>query len=149
MFSGHADIILDRFQKQKMVFDMFWLMAKESTFLSNKLIVFLFLFFFCLIAALIFSAGYYSAPILYNSKNLNCIGTLSFLKICSHFFFIFELIDLQGPMNVLSSCRYNTGSLSKTKNGLEHVFETCIFRGMKFCLREKSFKSFSNEYIFV
>ena len=32
-----------------------------------------------LIAALIFSAGYYSAPIFYyNSKNLNCIGALSF-----------------------------------------------------------------------
>ena len=28
-----------------------------------------------------FSAGYYSAPIFYNSKNLNCIGALSFLRL--------------------------------------------------------------------
>ena len=44
---------------------------------------------FLLIAALIFSAGYYSAPIFYNSKNLNCIGALSFFKICSHIFYDF------------------------------------------------------------
>ena len=35
-----------------------------------------------LIAALIFSAGYYSAPtFFYNSKNLNCIGALSFSRL--------------------------------------------------------------------
>ena len=27
----------------------------------------------------------------YNSKNLNCIGALSFFKICSHIFMIFEV----------------------------------------------------------
>ena len=52
---------------------------------SSKVIEFL-------IAALIFSAGYYSAHIFfYNSKNLNCIGALSFFKICSHIFLIFEV----------------------------------------------------------
>ena len=40
-----------------------------------------------LIAALIFSAGYYSAPnLFYNSKNLNCIGVLCFFKMCSYIF---------------------------------------------------------------
>ena len=35
-----------------------------------------------LIAAVIFSAGYYSAPIFFhNSKNLNCNGALSFLRL--------------------------------------------------------------------
>ena len=29
--------------------------------------------------------------VFYNSKNLNCIGALSFLKICSHIFMIFEV----------------------------------------------------------
>ena len=39
-----------------------------------------------LIAALIFSSGYYSAPIFfYNSKNLNCIGALSFFNLFTHF----------------------------------------------------------------
>ena len=33
-----------------------------------------------------FSAGYRSAIFFYNSKNLNCIGALSVLKICSHIF---------------------------------------------------------------
>ena len=28
--------------------------------------------------------------VFYNSKNLNCIGALSFFKICSHIFLIFE-----------------------------------------------------------
>ena len=37
-----------------------------------------------------------SAPIIellffYNSKNLNCFGALSFFKICSHIFMIFEV----------------------------------------------------------
>ena len=50
-------------------------------------------------------------------------------------------------MNFFRSCIYNTGPISKTKNGLEHISETCIFKGMEFCLREKSFKSFSIEYI--
>ena len=27
----------------------------------------------------------------YNPKNLNCIGALSFFKICSHIFMIFEV----------------------------------------------------------
>ena len=40
----------------------------------------------CLIAALIFLAGYYSAAVFYNSKNLNCIGALFFLR-CVHTFF--------------------------------------------------------------
>ena len=66
-----------------------------------------------------------------------------------YFSVIFELIDLQGPMNFFRSCKYNTGPISKTKNGLEHISEAYIFKGMKFCLREKSFKSFSNECIFV
>ena len=39
-----------------------------------------------LIAAIIFSAGYYSAPIFYNSKNLNCIGALSFFVRSVHTF---------------------------------------------------------------
>ena len=47
--------------------------------LDKSLIVLAFFKFLFLIAALIFSAGYYSAPIFYNSKNLNCIGALSFL----------------------------------------------------------------------
>ena len=46
--------------------------------------------FSLLIAALIFSAGYYSAPFFYNLKNLICIGVLSFFKICSHIFMIFK-----------------------------------------------------------
>ena len=50
-------------------------------------------------------------------------------------------------MNFFRSCRYNIEPISKTKNVLEHIFETCIFKAMNFCLREKSFKSFSNEYI--
>ena len=29
--------------------------------------------------------------VFYNSKNLNCIGALSFFKICSHIFMIFEV----------------------------------------------------------
>ena len=70
------------------------------------------------------------------------------MQIISLCFSIFcELIDLQGPMKFFRSCRYNTGPISKTKNSLEHAFETCVFKGMNFCLREKSFKSFSNEYI--
>ena len=47
-------------------------MFVSSTLASNTM------FEVLLIAALIFSAGYYSAPIFYNSKNLNCIGALSF-----------------------------------------------------------------------
>ena len=39
-----------------------------------------------LIAALIFSAGYYCARIFYNSKNLNCIGALSFFLRSVHTF---------------------------------------------------------------
>ena len=50
-------------------------------------------------------------------------------------------------MNFFRSCRYNTGPISKTKIGIEHIFEIGIFKGMKFCLGGKSFKSFSNEYI--
>ena len=42
--------------------------------------------FVCLIAALIFSAGYYCARIFYNSKNLNCIGALSFFLRSVHTF---------------------------------------------------------------
>ena len=38
-----------------------------------------------------FSARHYSAPIFYNSKSLNCIGSLYFFKICSHIFMIFEI----------------------------------------------------------
>ena len=51
----------------------------------------------------------------------------------SYFLVIFELFDLQGPMNFFRSCRYNTGPISKTESGLEHIFETCIFKRMKFC----------------
>ena len=41
----------------------------------------------CLIAALIFSEGYYCAHIFYYiAKHLNFIGVLSFFRICSHFF---------------------------------------------------------------
>ena len=29
--------------------------------------------------------------VFYNSKNLNCIGALSFFKMCSHIFMIFEV----------------------------------------------------------
>ena len=32
------------------------------------------------------------------------------------FLVIFELIDLQGPMNIFRSCRYNSGPISKTKD---------------------------------
>ena len=42
-------------------------------------------FMLFLIAALI-SAGYYCAPIFYNSKNLNCIGALSFFLRSVHTF---------------------------------------------------------------
>ena len=48
----------------------------------------------CLIAAVSLSNGSYLGALLfyYNSKNLNCIGALSFfVKICSHFFMIFEV----------------------------------------------------------
>ena len=63
--------------------------------------------------------------------------------------FIFELIDLQGPMNIFRSCRYNTGPGSETKIGFQHIFEIGIFEGKKFCLRLKSFKCFCNKYVFV
>ena len=43
--------------------------------------------------------------------------------------FIFELIDLQGPMLIFSSCRYNTGPISETIIGFEHMFELGIFDG--------------------
>ena len=43
-------------------------------------------------------------------------------------------------MNFFRSCRYNTGLIKKTKNGLEHIFETCIFKRMKLCLREKKLR---------
>ena len=39
-------------------------------------------------------------------------------------------------MNFFRSCRYNIEPISKTKNVLEPIFETCIFKGMNFCLRE-------------
>ena len=45
---------------------------------TSKIIYFCATASFLLIAALIFSAGYYCARIFYNSKNLNCIGALSF-----------------------------------------------------------------------
>ena len=47
------------------------------------------------------------------------------------------------------SCTHNTEPLSETKFGYERIFEIGIFKGRKFCLRFKSFKSFSNEYVFV
>ena len=47
-----------------------------------------------------------------------------------------------------SSCGDNTGPISEIKIGFEQFFEG-KFSGMKFCLRGKSFKSFSNEYVFV
>ena len=50
---------------------------KEYTFRSLLECSFLRKIKYFLIAALI-SAGYYSAPIFYNSKNLNCIGALCF-----------------------------------------------------------------------
>ena len=45
-----------------------------------------------LIAALIFSAGYYSAPIFLHFKEFELYwGAVFFLKICSHSFMIFEV----------------------------------------------------------
>ena len=59
------------------------------------------------------------------------------LKFTVHFSAIFELIDLQGPMNFFRSCRDNTGPISETKICFEHVFEIGIFKGIKFYLRGK------------
>ena len=39
------------------------------------------------------------------------------------------------------SCRYNTGLI--TKVGFERIFEIGIFKGIKLCLRGKSFESFA------
>ena len=66
-----------------------------------------------------------------------------------NFLVIFELIDLPGPMNIFEVFRYNTGPILEAKFGFEHIFEIGIFKRRKFCLRFKSFKSFSNEYVFV
>ena len=43
-------------------------------------------------------------------------------------------------MSFFRSCRYKTGPISKkkTKIGLAHILETCIFKGCKFCLSEKA-----------
>ena len=43
----------------------------------------------------------------------------------------------------------DSGLISETKIPFEPIFETNIFKGKKFCLRFKSFNSFSNKYIFV
>ena len=42
--------------------------------------------------------------------------------------------------NFFRSCRYNTAAISETKIGFEHIFEIGIFKGIRFCLRGKSFK---------
>ena len=55
----------------------------------------------------------------------------------------------KGQLIFFRSCRYNTGPISDTKLGSEHIFEIGIFEGIIICTRCKSFKSFSNEYIFV
>ena len=47
------------------------------------------------------------------------------------------------------SCKYNTGPISEPKTGFELIFEIGVFKRKKFCLRFKSFKSSSNEYVFV
>ena len=43
-------------------------------------------------------------------------------------------------MNFFRPCRSNTVAISETKFGFEHIFDTGIFKGIKFCLRSKSFK---------
>ena len=81
--------------------------------------------------------------------NISIFSNIS-LKFAIEFYETFsELIDLQGPMIFFRSCRYDHGPISETKIGFEHIFEIFIFKGIKFCLRAKSFKSFNNEYIFV
>ena len=47
------------------------------------------------------------------------------------------------------SCRCNTGPISELKIGFEHIFVIGVFEGRNFCLRFKSFKSFSNEFVLV
>ena len=65
------------------------LSLRKLTFLSMGLIGGI---FFLLIAALIFSAGYYCAPIFLQFKEFELYwGAVFFLKICSHIFIIFEV----------------------------------------------------------
>ena len=71
-------------------------MATVSYSKSNEkcaIIGLIFSFQFLLIAASSILGGYYSAPkfFFHNSKKLNYIGALSFFKICSHIFMIFEV----------------------------------------------------------
>ena len=46
------------------------------------------------------------------------------------------------------SCIYNTGPISEKKIDFEKTFVIGVFKG-KICLSFKSFKSFSNEFVFV
>ena len=66
--------------------------------------------------------------------------SLQLISFFLSFLVIFELIDLQGPINFFRPCRYNTAPISETKFGFEHILEIGIFKGIKFCLRGKSLK---------
>ena len=71
----------------------------------------------CLIAALIFSAGYYSAPIFHNSKNLNCIGALSIFLRSVHTFSWFLESNWSGDFG-----HAETGSEAKKRVVLRREF---------------------------
>ena len=43
-------------------------------------------------------------------------------------------------MNFFRPCRYNAAAISESKISFQYVFEIGMFKGMKFCLRGKSFK---------
>ena len=60
------------------------------------------------------------------------------LQLILIFFFFFELIDLQGPINFFRSCRYNIGPISETKIGFENIFQIGFFKGKNFALGLKA-----------